>query len=156
MSGFQIQRHLLDSQSPLPVLFLSQYATIDAVVRVMKAGAVDFFEDPFDEQKLWEAIQQAIHLCQRRLRHRQRQLEWHALVESLNNDERELLDMLLEGRRSREIASAQKIALRTVEARRARLMKKLQVDSTTKLIQVASERTSRRCSLHGGQCFSLA
>ena len=155
ISGLQIQRRLVDANAPLPLLFLSPHATIDVAVCAMRAGAVDFFDFPFDDQRLWEAIQQAIHICRNRLEHMEKEREWQTRLTMLKDEEVELLNLIVEGRRSKDIASSQKLSLRTVEARRARLMKKLQLESTVELVHVATATSPRRCRLHGCRCYSM-
>jgi FixJ family two-component response regulator len=60
IGGLQLQRRLGEMGATTPVIFLSAHATVPIVVRAMKAGAFHFFAKPFEEQSLWEVVQDAI------------------------------------------------------------------------------------------------
>ena len=73
---------------------------------------------------------------------RQRQLEQNSLdarerLEHATAKEAEVLDLIIQGRKNREIAELLGITVRAVEDRRFRLMRKLKVESVAELITVA-------------------
>lgn len=153
MSGLQIQRRLCEAASSLPVLFLSQYGSVSTTVRAMKAGAVDFLEKPCKEEDLWDAIQPAIQLSRLREEQLRVQAEWRQRLEALTKEEHDLLDFVVKGKRSQEIANLQRVSIRTVEARRSRLLRKLEAGSTNELLYFVEHRTPRRCGLTDHTCL---
>ena len=59
-----------------------------------------------------------------------------AKLERLTARENEVLEALLEGKHSREIAAALGISPRTVEVYKSRLMEKMQVSRTSELLRI--------------------
>ena len=103
----------------------------------MQGGAVDFLEKPFREQELWDSVRKALDIDgENRLRHiRQTQIDKR--MATLSDGEREVLELILAGNPNRQIAADLGLSIRTVEDRRARLMKKLQAGSVAELVQLA-------------------
>jgi len=60
MTGLELQRHLSNDQSQIPMIFIT--ARDDAAVRAqaLKAGAVDFLKKPFAGDALLDAIGAAL------------------------------------------------------------------------------------------------
>ena len=59
-SGIQLQEQLAKADVQIPIIFITGHGNIPMSVKAMKAGAVDFIEKPFEDQKLIDAIQAAI------------------------------------------------------------------------------------------------
>ncbi|MCX7427624.1 MAG: response regulator [Planctomycetia bacterium] len=137
ISGPQIQRRLINRGIPLPVIFVTAHATVPVIVRVMRDGALAVLEKPIVEQELWDAIQEAIRLDRRRQREKQCAEQLKTRFAAVTGKEHVVMDLLLEGNRNPEIAESLRLSIRTVELRRNRLMKKLQVRSLVELAQIA-------------------
>ena len=60
MSGVMLQEAMQRAGLRLPMIVMTGYADVGTAVRMLKAGAFDFFEKPFTEQVLLERIEQAI------------------------------------------------------------------------------------------------
>jgi two-component system, LuxR family, response regulator FixJ len=136
MNGIELYRKLVQDKVALPVVFFAEHATVPMAVGAMQLGAVDFLEKPIPEQRLWDSIRKALDLdeqSRRRLEHRRQAEERLA---RLSPGEREVLHLMLEGKLNREIATSLGLSTRTIEDRRARLMKKLDTNSLAKLVQL--------------------
>jgi len=121
----------------IPVLFITAHADVPMAVRALKSGAVEFLEKPFNGQVLLEKIQRAVRDDAARLA-RQGELDaLRARFETLTGKEREVLEMIRDGRPNKEIATRLDITPRAVELRRAGLMKKLGVGSLSELLRLA-------------------
>jgi FixJ family two-component response regulator len=59
MDGLELQRHLVASNWKVPIIFISAHAEAGARERALQAGAVQFFEKPFNSAALLEAIDAA-------------------------------------------------------------------------------------------------
>ncbi len=95
IGGLQLQRRLGEMGATTPVIFLSAHATVPIVVRAMKAGAFHFFAKPFEEQSLWEVVQDAIASDQDKcLKRQERQILQQRLAD-VSPFEREVLDLVL-------------------------------------------------------------
>lgn len=135
MSGAELQSRLRSMDSHLPVIFITAHGDVSTAVSAMKAGAVDFIQKPFTDEKLLEKVHQALELD---LRGRREQAELAAIrghLDSLTPREREVLALVVEGRHNKNIARALGISQRTVEAHRARLMRKMDASSVPALVQ---------------------
>jgi len=76
LSGLDLQSELIKNKIQIPVIFITGHADVPTSVRAMKAGAVEFLTKPFEDQKLLEAIRQAIeHDHTTREQHRDHQEE---------------------------------------------------------------------------------
>ena len=137
INGVQIQERLAAEEASLPIIFLTNQATVSIAVRAMRCGAVHVIEKPFREHELWDAIQEAIELdrSQREsARHRQALQE---RMEQLSEKERELLKLVAEGKAKEAMAEELGVCVRTVELRRTQLMRKLEFTAPIELIHFA-------------------
>jgi len=137
MSGLDLQRRMKEGGIQLPALFLSGRADVPKAVRAVKEGAIDFIEKPFDYRRVVALVEECLRRdAEDRERHDQ-QRACCARLAQLTQREREVLDLVVAGRMNREIAEKLDISIKTVEAHRARIMEKLEVDSVAGLVQAA-------------------
>jgi two-component system response regulator FixJ len=137
MSGLELHRKLIEDKIDLPVVFVTGHANVQMAVGAMQAGAVNFLEKPFLEQELWDSIRRALELDEQNRRRRARRHRAEQRIARLTSGEREVLALILEGKLNKEIAAELGLSIRTVEDRRARLMRKTQVKSVAELVQLA-------------------
>ena len=125
MSGLQLQQQLRQQQDQIPIIFMSGHGDIPMSVAAMRAGAFDFLEKPFNPQHMLNQIQSCLHQAERNyLEHVQRQQHMQKL-QSLSPREREIMDLLVDGLASKQIAQNLNISHKTVEIHRAHIRKKL-------------------------------
>lgn len=117
----------------LPVIFLTGHADVPTAVAAVKRGAFDFVEKPFSDNALVDRIEQALLRSEAALARRadKRQVE-RALAE-LTEREREVMNLVVEGKPNKLIADALDISVRTVEVHRARVFEKMNVKSAVEL-----------------------
>jgi DNA-binding NtrC family response regulator len=60
LSGLDLQQDLAKHNVQIPIIFLTGYADIPMSVRAMKAGALEFFTKPFDDEALVAALRHAV------------------------------------------------------------------------------------------------
>jgi RNA polymerase sigma factor (sigma-70 family) len=122
------------------VIVISAHAEVTIAVRALRYGVVAIIQkDAVNEAALSEAIRQAF-ACDAELRasHARKADVW-SLLATLSAPEREVLELLVQGHDHARIAEALGISRRTVENRRAKLMKKLRVTNFPQLIRVARD-----------------
>jgi two-component system response regulator FixJ len=139
MSGLELQRRLIEMQWQLPIVFLTAHGDVPMAVEAMRAGAVGFLLKPFKDQELIDSVQRALaqfHEQRDRLR---RSETVRARFELLSSREREVLDLLASGLRSKDIAQALSISVKTVEEHRTNLMRKTRTGSMLELVRLAAE-----------------
>jgi two-component system response regulator FixJ len=138
MSGLELQKRLIDADTQLPVIFITGHANVRMAVGAMRAGAVDFIEKPFQEHDLWNSIRKAFDVDgKNRLKQTHRE-KYDERMASLSNGEQEVLELILNGKLNKEIAAKLELSIRTVEDRRARLMRKLGANSVVELVHMAT------------------
>ncbi len=133
VGGLEVQRRLATVQAPLPIVFLSAYATVPVIVRAMRMGAIDFLEKPPDEHRLWEAIQEAVREDDRR----RTLLARSTRIANLEPHEQLMLEHIGQGITMREVADYLGISVRTAEIRRSKLMQKLRAETYVELLRYA-------------------
>ncbi len=135
-NGLELHRQLVERAIELPVIFITGHGNVRMAVGAIQAGAVDFLEKPFQEQDLRDAIRRAMALDAERRRARAHSEVVDQRCSTLSPGEREVLDMILAGMYNKEIAVQLGISVRTVEDRRARMMKKMKAESVVELVQM--------------------
>jgi RNA polymerase sigma factor (sigma-70 family) len=135
MSGLELQRYLKENGVQLPVIFLSGRADVPKAVRAVKEGAIDFIEKPFDYKRVVAVVQECLKRSAEERASREHRRQCSARLAQLTQREREVLELVVAGRMNREIAEKLDISIKTVEAHRARLMEKLEVNSLAELVQ---------------------
>lgn len=139
MGGLELQRHLRDNGIHIPVIIITGHGDVPIAVRALKDGAVEFLEKPFSKQLLLEHVQAALLRDARRRRetaHKAGILERLAL---LSDREREVMDLVVAGKVSKQIALELGISKKTVDVHRGRVMQKMQVESLAELVELAVE-----------------
>jgi len=117
----------------LPILFLTGHGDVPTAVAAVKRGAFDFVEKPFSNNALVDRIEQALQLsAQALLQRRARDAVARALAE-LTEREREVMQLVIEGRPNKLIADQLSISVRTVEVHRSRVFEKMNVKSAVEL-----------------------
>jgi len=137
MSGLELQEVLAERGITVPVIIITGHGDVPMAVRAMKSGAVDFIEKPFNDELLLESIRRALSQDERQ---RHLQLERAEVAErlvQLTPREREVMDMVTDGKSNKEIASDLGVSAKTVEAHRARVMEKMQAGSLAELVRMA-------------------
>ena len=137
LNGLELQRKLMQDKVDLPIVFVTGHGNVQMAVSAMQAGAVNFLEKPFHEQELWDSIRRALELDAHNRRRRARRQRVEERLAMLSQGERAVLDLILEGKPNKEIAADLGLSNRTVEDRRARLMKKMGARSVAELVRLA-------------------
>jgi two-component system, LuxR family, response regulator FixJ len=135
MNGLELHRKLIHDKIALPVVFVTGHGNVPMAVEAMQMGAVNFLQKPVQEQELWESIRRAIELDTQNRRRRARRQRAEERLSRLTPGERQVLDLILEGKINKEIAIQLSLSTRTIEDRRAKLMKKIGVTSLAELVQ---------------------
>jgi len=134
-SGLELLRELKQRTAEMPVIMISAYANVQDAVKATKSGAYDFFEKPLNDQGILDCVQQSIvdHRAIRVVEKKRGEIQ--TCFASLTEREREVLDLMIEGERNKEIAQLMRISTKTVEAYRASMMKKPSVAQLVTLSQ---------------------
>jgi FixJ family two-component response regulator len=136
MSGLELQQQLNLRGAVIPVIFMTGHGDIPMAVEAMQHGAFDFLQKPFRDQDLLDRIQRAI-VKDGELR---KSLGEHARIkahlDSLTPREREVLDLMTQGKQNKSIGQDLGVSPRTVEIHRARVMEKMEAHSVAELVRM--------------------
>lgn len=116
----------------IPVIFLTGHGDVPMAVDTLKRGAFDFFEKPFNDNKLMDRVQEALVAS----REAGAEAEIHTRLASLSTREREVLDLILAGKMNKVIADDLGISMRTVEVHRAHIFDKMNVKTAVELARL--------------------
>jgi two-component system response regulator DctR len=116
----------------LPVIFLTGHGDVPMAVDSLKRGAFDFFEKPFNDNKLMDRVQEALVSS----RKAGDQAEVQARLATLSVREREVLELILVGKMNKVIADDLGISMRTVEVHRAHIFDKMNVKTAVELARL--------------------
>jgi FixJ family two-component response regulator len=139
-SGLDLFEQLVARGEGMPVIFITAHADVPMAVRAMKSGAVEFVEKPFNRQTLLDKVQRAIKDDSERRSRMAARANLSGRFQRLTDKEREVLELIKEGRPNKEIASQLQITPRAVELRRSSLMRKLGVRSLIELLRLTIVR----------------
>lgn len=134
MSGLQLQAYLAERGFIWPVIILTAHGDVEMAVRAMKTGAVDFIKKPFGNQELLETVRRHLMGSAERFGERELRRQIQGRFETLSQRERAVLNEIVGGFSSKEIARKLGISPRTVDVHRSHIMKKMQVSTVNRLI----------------------
>ncbi len=134
MSGPELQKLLNERQCSLPIIFISAHGTVQTAVHAMQAGAVDFLTKPFDNNMLLERVEKCVLDAHQNASKNTQASATRDRLKKLTAREREVLQLVVAGQSNKQIAAKLKISIKTVEAHRAQIMNKMQVESLAELV----------------------
>lgn len=102
----------------------------------MEVGAITFLEKPCSLECLREGIQKAIEQSHTLRRESDQASAIRDSVAILSDEEHVTMQMIAEGRPDKAIAARLDVSIRTLQLRRASLMKKLRVTTRAELIRM--------------------
>jgi len=140
MSGLDLQKRLIRNELAPPIIMLSKYGDVSTAVAAMKAGAIDFFEKPFNDQVLLDRVHEAIALDAQQRRDYAFRLKLEAHFALLTPREREVMELVVSGCPNKIIAANLQLSQKTVEAHRAQVMKKSRANSLAELVRNDHQR----------------
>ncbi|MCS0202727.1 response regulator [Vibrio sp. HS-50-1] len=132
LRGQQVHQVLNQANSPLAVIYLTGHGDVPMAVDALQAGAVNFFQKPVKGDELAQAIlqgqaQSAVNLDMAAAK---------SAYESLTPREKDILRLIIAGKRNIRIADELCIAMRTVEVHRANLLKKFSAKTVAELAYI--------------------
>jgi two-component system, chemotaxis family, CheB/CheR fusion protein len=137
MSGLELLQRLHGSGERLPAIMITGNSDVEMAVHAMKAGALDFIEKPVAAAELLASVARGLEQS----RDSNKVLAWQDAaarqIADLTERERQILDMVLAGSPSKNIAADLGISQRTVENHRASIMKKTGSKSLPALARLA-------------------
>lgn len=133
MTGIELQKALQDRNVHLPVIVITAYGDVSLTVEAFHSGAIDFLQKPYRPQHMISRIREALARDRARRELEQGIRKTHDQLESLTKRETEVMERLVEGKTTKEIARDLGIGLSTVDYHRGNVLTKLDVDNVVNL-----------------------
>lgn len=136
LSGLDVQEQL--EASPMPIIFFSGTRNVHEAARAMRQGAADFLIKKLDDAALLDSVTRALEIAVEKYRRRREDAEQSGRLARLTRRERQVCDLVAQGRLNKQIAAELGMSEKTVKVHRAHLMGKLQIDSVAALVWLLS------------------
>ena len=141
MSGLDVLHRLRATGAALPTIMITGRSDVAMAVHAMKEGALDFIEKPISRGDLLGSVARALEHA----RDASTRIAWRkeaaTHVAGLTARQREIMDRVLVGQPSKNIAADLGISQRTVENHRAEIMKRTGARSLPALARLAVAAT---------------
>ncbi|MDR3503821.1 MAG: response regulator [Legionella sp.] len=144
ISGLELLEYINTTKNQLSVIIITGYGDIPMAVRAMKAGAADFILKPVNHQDLLEVTQSCLKKNQNNTF--QLQSDFCQRINSLTKREKQIMDLVIEGKLNKQIAYELNISISTVEAHRAKVMRKMETRTLADLIRANLLHTTNTVS----------
>lgn len=135
MSGIELIERLKSEGHELPAIVITGHGAVPMAVQAMKAGALDFIEKPIRHKDLLAVVRRAISQTRNAAEQSASRETATLKVASLTARQRQILDLVLAGHPSKNIAADLGISQRTVDNHRAAIMRKTSCKSLAALIR---------------------
>lgn len=145
LNGIDATRHICAAHPDIKVLILSMYATAEYIYRALHAGAQGYLLKESAAAEVVDAVR-ALYAGRRYFSHKisdmlvddyVREHRPVSPLESLSLREREVLQLIVEGKTNAEAAAQLSLSVKTVETYRSRLMHKLGIGDLPALVKFA-------------------
>ena len=144
MTGLELQNRLIESQSALPIVFITGHGDVPMAVETMKKGATDFIQKPFKEDQLLPLVERMLNQAKETFAEHLIAASREALMARLTLRESQVLERIVAGRLNKQIADDLGISIKTVEAHRANIMEKLNANTVADLLKIALGQTTAK------------
>jgi two-component system, LuxR family, response regulator FixJ len=145
MDVFELLREFKTLDKFVPLIVATRHADVRTAVSVIQAGALTLLETPLGAKELEEAIGEALLLeqrCRDLISHKR---EIAARLAELTDQEKTVLQLIVDGCPNKSIASKLDVSLRTVEGRRREVFNKLHANSLAEAVRLVTEVDREIC-----------
>jgi len=136
VDGLELQQRLQQRACTNPIVFLTGHGDVPMAVRAMKTGAVDFLQKPVNDDVLIECIRNATQVGERLRRYKAQRDVILARIAVLTPRQRQVMDLVVAGESSKQVAEELCITVKTVEVHRKFILAKMQAESTVELVNM--------------------
>jgi FixJ family two-component response regulator len=123
----------------MPIIFITGFGDVQMSVQAMKAGASEFLTKPLGNDKLLNAIRQALEDSRNALNKEAEMRELRDCHASLTSREREVMALVVSGLLNKQVGHELGISEITVKAHRGKVMGKMKAESLVDLVKMAAK-----------------
>ena len=136
MNGLDLQDKLAARGCSLPVIVVTGHGDVAQCARAFRAGAFEFVEKPANDEMLIGRIEEAIELEAETRHVVTERAETESRITRLTARERNVMDLVLDGKTTKEIARELKITFQTVAKHKSRVLTKMEVHTELELARL--------------------
>jgi FixJ family two-component response regulator len=136
MSGLDLLQELKQRRVEMPIIVITGHGDVPLTVRAMNEGAMTVLEKPYREQTLLDNIFKAVNSGMEAANRNLSRAVYLARIGTLSPREQEVMELLIAGKNSKEIATELNISFKTVDVHRAHIMEKMHVRSIIELVHL--------------------
>jgi two-component system response regulator DctR len=128
-----------DPHGVMPVIFMTGHGELPMAVQVMKRGAFDFVQKPFDSNNLIHLVESAIKLSRERSENQLLRANINERLNTLTDKELIVMSDVYLGASNKDIAEKMGNSVRTVELHRAHVYEKMDVKNGIELARLLEQ-----------------
>ena len=136
LNGLELQQTLNFKGIELPIIFVTGHGDIPMSVQAMKRGALDFLTKPTNDEDLLSAIRAGLERDRTNRQARAELAEIQQRLATLTPRERQVLVEVISGKLNKQVAAHLGVGEKTIKVHRARVIKKMKVQSVADLVRV--------------------
>lgn len=148
INGIDLLRQLKAAGHHLPAIMITGSSDVPMAVEAMKSGAIDFIEKPVACDELLASIDRALVLSREAGKLSEWQADAATYLDGLTARQHQVMDLVLAGHPSKNIAADLRISQRTVENHRAAIMRKTGAKSLPALARLAVAAAGPKFATH--------
>lgn len=142
MNGLELQQALMDQGHDIPFVIVTAYARTPVTVQAIQNGAVMMLDKPYSEDDLWGAIREGLTLDEKRRAEKLARADITSRLASLNEKEKQVLDLIVAGQPNKAMANKLDVSLRTIENRRRTVFSKLGAQTVAELVALVLRQSA--------------
>ncbi|MEZ6242351.1 MAG: response regulator [Phycisphaerales bacterium] len=150
MDGVEVRQTLRERVLPIKVIVATSFADVPLVRDAFRDGVIDVLEKPCDEGVLVETVRHAFETLERECARRERTETAMGYIARLTSRQLEVFELLVQGLISKQIALRLGCSVRTVEAHRGEIMRRLEASSIVELIKLSHDAIGAGHEAFGG------
>lgn len=143
IDGLALQREMVERNWRIPVIVISAHADVRTAVEVIRDGAFDFLEKPFNDGVLLDSVRRAIDFDAEHWDRTRQRDEIQSRLQDLTARELEVLDLVVAGESTKSVAGLLGTSFNTVQNQRASILRKMHARSVADLVRMV---VTARCA----------